>query len=377
MYSILAPELEEYRASCRAAAERDIAPLADDLDSGGFIPAELRAKLAGLGAFGLPFPGSVGGQDGSFLAWSVLHEEVGRVLPVVGLYFQTNTIVAGAILESGTPEQIAAWVPGLLSGEKSGFLAFTEPQTGTDTRMLSTRAERTAHGWRLNGQKRWISNARSADVGIVFARDPDNDISLFLVPCDRPGLEVGAQLEIMGLRGTELTDLYIDDLEVPLDHALGGTTGGKFATLKKVMPIGKLGMAALCVGLMQACLEESVRYARGREQQGHPIIDFQAIHRLIADMVALTEASRQMTHWAAVAKDQGHDAITELATTKLFVTNAALEVSRMAVSVHGVYGIARGAKVERMYRDARVFELLEGTSEVQRELVMRAVRDIA
>ena len=142
------------------------------------------------------------------------------------------------------------------------------------------------------------------------------------------------------------------------------------------MPIGKIGICAVCVGLMQSCLEEATRYARQRVQQGHPIIDFQAIHYLIAEMVAALEASRQMVYWAATCKDQGADAITELATTKLFVTNAAIRVARMAVSVHGVYGIAKGAVVERLLRDVQVFELFEGPSEIQREMVMRAVRDI-
>ena len=376
MHSTLSPELEEFRAACRAAAEQHFEPHAAAVDGGDFIPVELRARLAELGAFGLPFPSSVGGGDGTFLAWSVMLEEIARVMPVLGLYLQTNTIVAGAIMQSGTPEQVDEWVPSLLSGERSGFLAFTEPQTGSDTRMMTTRAERAPGGWKITGQKRWISNARSADIGIVFARDPDGDVSLFLVPTDRKGFEVGAQIPVMGLRGTELTDLYLDGVEVSDDSLMGGGTGGQFLTLKKVMPIGKVGMAAMCVGLMQRCLEESVRYARDRQAQGHAIIEFQAIHRLIADMVSLTEASRQMAYWGATCKDQGSDAITELATTKLFTTNAAMDVTSMAVSVHGVYGIAQGAVVERLYRDARVFELLEGPSEVQRELVMRAVREI-
>lgn len=377
MHSTLTPELEEFRQVSRAAAERNFRKYAEMVDRGESIPHEVGPLLAEMGAYGLPFPAAVGGGDGTYLAWALIHEGIGRVLPALGLHFQVNTLVAGALLESGTPEQIDQWVPALLRGEKSAFLAFTEPQTGSDVNMLTTRAERIkGGGWRLTGQKRWISNARSADVGIVFAKDPADDLSLFLVTTDAPGFSVGAQMPIMGLRGTELTDVYLDGVEVPDENVLGGGTGGQFATLRKVMPIGKIGMCALCVGLMETCLEESVRYAREREQQGHPIIDFQAIHHLIAEMVSHLEASRQLTYWAATCKDQGSDAITELATAKLFVTNATLKVARMAVSVHGVYGIAEGMIVERLFRDAQIFELLEGTSEVHRELVMRAVRDI-
>lgn len=376
MHSTLPPELEAFRESCRGFAERHLTPLAEAADREEPIPDSIRPGLAEIGAFGLPYPEEIGGGGGTHLAWAVLHEELARVMPVIGLYFQVNTIVAGAIQRSGTPAQVKEWVPKLLDGTAKGFLAFTEPQTGTDTKMLTTRAERTDEGWRITGQKMWISGARSAHIGIVFAKDPDGDLSLFLVPTDRPGFDPGNQLDIHGMRGTELSDLSLDGVEVPADNLLGGATGGQFETLRKVMPIGKLGMCAIGVGIMQRCLEESVRYARERQQQGHPIIDFQAIHYLIAEMVAALEASRQLTYWAATCKDQGSDAINELATAKLFVTTQAVRVARMAVSVHGVYGIAQGAVVERFVRDAQVLELLEGTSEVQRELVMKAVRSI-
>jgi alkylation response protein AidB-like acyl-CoA dehydrogenase len=372
----LSPELEAFRRSCRTAAERHFRPLAAAADAGEIIPSRVRSVLAEMGAFGLPYPAHVGGGDGSFLAWSVLQQEVARVMPVLGIYLQVNTLVAGILLDAGSPEQIAAWVPALLSGEKTGFLAFTEPQTGSDINMLTTRATRVDGGWSISGKKMWISNAASAAVGVVFAKDPDGGLSLFLVPTATPGFRVGSRIEIMGLRGTELNELDFDNVIVPEASLLGGKTGGRSSVLRKVMPIGKIGICSVCVGLMQAALEEAVRYARQRVQQGHPIIDFQAIHYLIAEMVSLLEASRQLTHWAATCKDQGSDAITELATTKLFVTNAALKVARMAVSVHGVYGIAKGAVVERLLRDVQILELFEGPSEIQRELVMRAVKDM-
>ena len=377
MHSTLPEEIEAFRMSVRRMAERHFAELAPRVDAGEMIPDSVRPLLAEIGAFGLPFPGEVGGGDGSFIAWAVLQEEIGRVMPVLGIYLQVNLLVAGILLESATPEQVRQWVPSLLDGSKTGFMAFTEPQTGSDIKMMTTRATRVDGGWSISGNKLWISNAASASMGVVYARDPDDGLSMFLVPTDAPGFHVGERIEIMGLRGTELNALEFDNVLVPEENLLGGKTGIKTTVLRKVMPIGKIGICAVCVGLMQACLEEATRYARQREQQGHPIIDFQAIHYLIAEMVAALEASRQMVYWAASCKDQGADAITELATTKLFVTNAALRVARMAVSVHGVYGIAKGAVVERLLRDVQVFELFEGPSEVQREMVMRAVRDIA
>lgn len=372
MHSILPAELEEFRASCRGLAERHFRELIPKMDREREFPHEARPVLAEMGAYGLPFSADLGGGGGSWLAWAILHEEVARVLPALGIHFQVNTVVTGALLDAATPEQIERWVPSLVRGEKVGFFAFTEPDTGSDPGRLTTRAERTEHGWRITGQKRWITNAQFADVGVVFAKDPDGDVSLFLVPTDSPEVHAGYHTPMLGLRGTGLADLYLDGVEIPHDHLLG-TAGGRFKTLKKCMTIGKLGLSAMSVGIMQASLEEAVRYARQREQRGHPIIEFQAIHHLIAEMTSRLEASRQLLYWAATCKDQGAEAIPEVASAKLFITQTATDVTRMAVSVHGVYGISEESPVERMFRDAKMYELLEGTSEVQRELVMRAV----
>ena len=375
MHSTLPPELEQFRASCRGIAERHFRPLIDQMDHERTFPHEARPVLAEMGAYGLPFSGEVGGGDGSWLAWAILHEEVARVLPALGIHFQVNTVVVGALLECATEEQIQRWVPQLLSGEKVAFFAFTEPDTGSDPGMLRTRAEKTDGGWRITGQKRWITNARFADIGVVFARDPEGDVSLFLVPADDPAIQAGEHTPMLGLRGTGLADLYIDGVEIPEDHLMG-SMGGRFQTLKNAMTIGKLGLSAMSVGIMGSALVEAVTYARNRQQRGHPIIDFQAIHHLIAEMVSRLEASRQLLYWAAASKDQGAEAIAEMATAKLFITQTATDVARMAVSVHGVYGISEETPVERMFRDAKMYELLEGTSEIQRELVMQAVGDI-
>jgi alkylation response protein AidB-like acyl-CoA dehydrogenase len=372
MHSTLPTELEQFRSAVRQSAERHFRPLVPVMDRERRFPHEARAVLAEIGAYGLPFAASYGGGGGSWLAWAVLHEEVARVLPALGIHFQVNTVVAGALLDCGTEEQITRWVPPLLRGEKVAFFAFTEPDTGSDPGMLRTRADKVDAGWRITGQKRWITNACHADVGVVFAKDPTGDVSLFLVPTSEGNLRVGEPAPLLGLRGTGLADLYLDDVEVPEDHLLG-TMGGRFETLKRAMTIGKLGLSAMSVGIMQAALEEAVRYARTRQQRGHPIIEFQAIHHLIAEMVSRLEASRQLLYWAATCKDQGTDVIAEIASAKLFITQTAVDVTRMAVSVHGVYGINEETPVERMFRDAKMYELLEGTSEVQRELVMRAV----
>lgn len=373
MHSTLGANLDEFRAACRGRAQRHFTPLVPVMDGERRFPAEARPVLSDMGAYGLPFDTSLGGQGGSWLAWAILHEEVARVLPALGIHFQVNTVVAGAFLDCATPEQIDRTVPSLLRGDKIAFFAFTEPGTGSDPSLLATRAERVPGGWRISGQKRFITNATHADLGVVFARDPEGDVSLFLIPEGAEGVHAGPATGMLGLRGTGLADLSLDGVEVPEDHRLGNGSG-RFTTLKRAMTIGKLGLSAMSVGIMSAALDESVAYANQREQRGHPIIEFQAIHHLLAEMVSRTEASRQLLYWAATCKDEGAEAVAEVASAKLFITQTAVDVCRMAMSVHGVYGIAEGMPVERMFRDAKMYELLEGSSEVQRELVMRAVR---
>lgn len=376
MHSTLPPEIEEFRQTCRRTAEKHFRPLIDQMDQRYEFPQEVRPVLAELGAYGLPYPVEIGGGGASWLAWAIVHEESARVLPAVVGHAGVNTIVAGTILDAGTEEQVQRWVPPLLRGEVTGFFAFTEPDTGSDPSMLRTRATRTTSGWRIDGHKAWITNARYADIGVVFAKDPDGDVSLFLVPNADERVSAAAPTKMLGLRGTGLADLHLDGVEVPEDHLLG-TSGGQFKTLKRSMTTGKLALAAQSVGIMQAALEEAVRYARQREQQGHPIIDFQAIRHLIAEMVSRIEASRQMLYWAATCKDErGSDTIFEVSSTKLFVTQTAVDVVRMGLNVHGVYGISEDTPIERMFRDAKMYELLEGSSEVQREIVGRAVHDI-
>ncbi|MFQ5516244.1 MAG: acyl-CoA dehydrogenase family protein [Acidimicrobiia bacterium] len=376
VHSTLSTELEEFRSSCAGTAERHFRPLIDKMDRERVFPHEARPVLAEMGAYGLPFPSALGGGDGSWLAWAILHEEVARVLPALGIHFQVNTVVAGALMECATDEQIERWVPPLLKGDKVAFFAFTEPDTGSDPALLRTKAEKTDGGWRISGQKRWITNARFADIGVVFARDPGGDVSLFLVPTDDPAVHAGDHTPMLGLRGTGLADMYLDGVEIPDDHLMG-SMGGRFQTLKNAMTIGKLGLSSMSVGIMGAALTEAVRYGRNRVQRGHPIIEFQAIHHLLAEMVSRTEACRQLLYWAATSKDQGSGAIPEMASAKLFISQTAVDVTRMAVSVHGVYGISEETPVERMFRDAKMYELLEGSSEVQRELVMRAVTDVS
>jgi len=205
---------------------------------------------------------------------------------------------------------------------------------------------------------------------LIFAKDDDGDISLFLVEADRKGFSTDKKMDKLGLRGTELSDVILDDVRIPKENLLGGK-GGKFDALKDAMTIGKMCLSAQCVGLMQASLDEAIRYSMHRMHFDEPIFDLQAIHWLLAEMASQLEASRWLTYRAAFLKDQGMDTIKDMAITKLFVTQIAVDVCRWGMQVHGAYGISKEYKIERLYRDAKMYELLEGTSEIQRELIVK------
>jgi len=235
--------------------------------------------------------------------------------------------------------------------------------------MLKTVAKEVKDGYIINGVKRFITNAPWADVMCVFAK-LEGDISLFFIEANRKGFSTGPKMDKLGLRGTDLSDVFLEDVHVPKDHLMGGK-GGKFDALKDAMTIGKMCLSAQCVGLMQASLEEAIKYSVHRMHFDEPIFNLQAIHWLLAEMASRLEASRWLTYRAAFLKDQGQDTIKDMAITKLFVTSTAVDVCRWGMQVHGAYGISKEYKIERLFRDAKMYELLEGTSEIQRELIVK------
>ena len=365
----LTQQQEMFQKSVRRFAEAELTPLVDTMDVQNDFPHEIRPKLAEMNLFGIPFDPKYGGAGSDHVSVVLALEEIAKVLASIAIHIQLQLVVNDRFNKLATEDQKMEWMPQICDAKKVGCFGFTEPDTGSNPKMIKTTAVEVDDGFIINGTKRFITSAPWADVMCVFAK-LEGDISLFFVEADRPGFSTSKKMDKLGLRGTDLSDVIFEDVKVPADHLMGGK-GGKFDALKDAMTIGKLCLSAQCVGLMQASLEEAIKYSMTRMHFDEPIFDLQAIHWLLGEMAARLEASRWLTYRAAFLKDRGMDTIKDMAITKLFVTSTAVDVCRFGMQVHGAYGISKEYKIERLFRDAKMYELLEGTSEIQRELIVK------
>lgn len=365
----------------REFAEKELAPIEHKIEEENMVPMDIRRKLGELGLYGLPFPTEYGGVGAGWLTAIMATEELSRVCAAAGMVCGVQTLASEAIYSFGTEEQKRKYLPQLLSGEKMGCFAFTEPGTGSDPKALVTKAEQVGDKFILNGQKRFISNAPLADIALIFARDGDG-VSLFLIEDAKntPGFSTGKPEDFMGVKGNVVSDIFLDNVEVPAENVIG-PRGKAMRILMSVIAAGKLYLCAEAMGIMQAAIEESVRYAKDKIVRGRPLSDMQFIYGMIAEMQTKLEASRWLTYSVAYLKDQGKDILKESAIAKLFVSDAVVDVTRKAVQIHGSYGYSKEYKVERLYRDAKAFELVEGTSEIQKSiigpLVVRELAEVA
>ncbi len=356
-------------------AEERLAPRAAEVDRSHEFPWPNVRAMATLGLLGLTVPLEYGGAGASSLAYAVACEEVARgCASTATIMVANNSLAAAPILHWGTAEQRGQWLPPLAQGRMLGAFALTEPQAGSDAAALRTTAQREGDGWVLNGLKAFCTLGNVADVVVLFATaDPDaprRGITAFLVPKGTRGFTPGEPEAKMGLHGSPTCPLALEDCFVPDTHRLGGVGEGlrvAFSTLDG----GRVAVAAMAVGVARAALEASLGYARGRRQFGRPIADFEAIQFMLADMATALEASRLLVHRAARIKDLGGDLSAEAAMAKLYATERATEICLKAVQIHGGYGYIRDYPVERYLRDTRVFELFEGTSEIQRMVIAR------
>jgi acyl-CoA dehydrogenase len=335
-----------------------------------------------MGLYGFAIPEQYGGLGLPLSQEVRLVFELGYTTPALRSMFGTNNGIAGHVLiEGGTEEQKNEWLPKLASGEITASFALTEADAGSDPSGLATTARRTETGeWVLNGSKRYITNAPIADVFMVFARtNPDGPaqrgITTFLVHKDTPGLSVGPKDPKMGQFGAWTSDVYLDDVTVPNSSVVGGADGVDrgFITAMRCLAHGRAHIAAMCVGMAERLVDESVRFAREREQGGHPIGTFQLIQGLIADSVTDYRAGRALVQAAAATYDDGSDTVVGPSTAKYFASEMVGRVADRAVQIHGGAGYMRGVAVERFYRDARLFRIYEGTSQIQQVIIARGV----
>ena len=373
----LSPQHVEIRRSVREFAERRIAPVADDFERRAEYPPDIIREAASLGLLGVPYPEEDGGTGLDSLAYAITIEELARVSGSVALIVSAHTSLGCyPIFIAGTAEQKERFLRPLASGEKLGAYGLTEPGAGSDSRGTRTRAHRDGESWILNGGKRFITNAGVADTYIVTAvtdRSAESGkISAFIVEAGTPGFTIGRLEEKMGLHASQTGELLFGDCRIPASNLLGEEGEGDKLFLK-TLDGGRIGIGAMALGLAQAAFEAASSYAQEREQFGRAIAKFQGVAFKIADMATRIDAARLLVYRAAWLKDEGRPFTTEAAMAKLFASEVARDVTNDAVQVHGGYGYIAEYKVERYLRDAKLTEIGEGTSEIQRLVIARNV----
>ena len=362
------------RDRARRFAEEELAPVAHEYDEREQFPQEQFRRAVDQGFFDLLAPPEHGGQGTDTVSYSLVVEELSRGMPAFGVPVSVhNSLVCYPIARLGAPEQRERFLPRLASGELLGGFALTEPGSGSDASAMRTTARKVDGGWLLSGHKTFVSMGASGGLFIVMAvTDPDakrsRSISALLVERGMPGFTTGERVSKMGMRATDTTELLFEDVYVP-DANLLGERGDGFKVALSSLDGGRIGIAAQALGIAQAALDESAAYALRREQFDEPIINFQAVQFKLSDMATEIEAARLLTLQAAVLKDAGRPIIKEAAMAKLVASQTAVRATDMAVQIHGGYGYLKGAAVERLYRDAKVTEIYEGTSEIQRTVI--------
>ena len=357
----------------REFAEKEVKPLAAEVDESERFPIETVEKMAKLGIMGIPFPTEYGGAGGDNQLYTMAVEELSRVCATTGVIVSAHTSLCCApIMENGTPEQKAKYLPKLCSGEWIGAFGLTEPNAGTDASAQQTMAVKEGDHYVLNGNKIFITNAAHAHVYIIMAMTDKSKgtrgISAFIVERDFPGFSIGKKEKKMGIRGSATCELIMENCIVPAENLLG-QEGKGFSIAMKTLDGGRIGIASQALGIAQGAMDETVKYVKERKQFGKAIGQFQNTQFQLADLQTRIEAARLLVRKAAYKKDMKLPYAADAAMAKLFAAETAMDMTTKAVQFHGGYGYTREYPVERMMRDAKITEIYEGTSEVQRMVI--------
>lgn len=363
------------RQMVREFAEKELAPVAAELDREEKFPTEIIEKMARLDLFALPFSEAYGGTGDGYLAYAVAVEEISRACASTGITYAAHcSIGTGPIYLFGTEEQKKRWVVPCARGEMLAAFGLTEPEAGSDAGGTRTTAVLDGDEWVINGNKCFITNASRADVTVITAvTEPGlgtRGISAFIVPTGTPGFKVSPPYKKLGLRASDTAEIVLEDLRVPQENLLGKRSEG-FKQFMAVLDGGRISIGALSVGIAQACLDAALAYAKERRQFGRPISGFQAIRFKLADMATSVELARLAVYRAAWLKDRGLPFTRESAMAKLFASETAVRAALEAVQIFGGYGYTTDYPVERYLRDAKLMEIGEGTSEIQRLVIAR------
>lgn len=365
------------RRTVRKFAEERLVPAAVEMDEKAEFPAKLAEEMAALQYFGLEIPAAYAGAGLDSVSYAIVIEEISKASGAMGLCISVhNSVSTFPVYEFGNESQRQKFLVPMAKGEKIGTFCLTEPNAGSDASSIETTAVRDGDGYILNGSKIFVTNGGVSGLNLIFAiTNPSKggrEYSVFVVESEREGLEKGAQEDLMGMRGNPVCPIVLNDCRVPRQNLLGGEGQGMKIALS-TLEGGRIGIGSQALGIAQACLEASIKYARERYQFGKPIADFGAIQGFLADMATRVEAARLLILRASSLRDRKMPHSRESAMAKLFASETAVEAARIGLQIHGGYGYSKAYPIERYYRDAKVCEIYEGTSEVQRIVIARSV----
>lgn len=369
----LTEEQRLVRDTARDFAQREIAPKAAEIDKSGRWPGEIVAKMGELGFMGVAIPPEYGGAGLDSLTYALVMEEISAACASSGVILSVNnSLFCDPLYKFGTEAQKTDILTACASGEKLGCFGLTEPMSGSDAQTMATQAEKTAAGWVINGAKNWITNGPHADVILVFAVTDRSGGKVrhtaFVVPKGTPGFTQAPPDHKLGIHGAHSCTVFFEGCEVP-DSAVVGNVGEGFKVAMATLDGGRIGIASQALGIARAALDTSVAYAKERKSFGVPIANHQAIQFMLADMATELDAARLLTWRAATMKDSGVRHSMQSAEAKLYASEVATRVAHKAIQIHGGYGYSTEFPVERHYRDARITEIYEGTSEIQRIVI--------
>lgn len=373
----LTAEQQALQDLIREFARRSIAPVARELEQSGRYPDDIVAEMKTMGLFGMLVPEPYGGIGLDAVSYSIVFEELAKAWMGVAGILGTHSMACRIIATNGTEEQKRRWLPAMASGEVRSGLALTEPSAGSDLQNITTTARREHDQYVINGAKTWITNARRARVLPVLVKTDESaqprhrGISLLLVESGTPGFTVGNDIPKLGYRGPESSEIFFVECRVPVENLVGGAEGLGLQQALSALEFGRCNIAGRAVGVAQAALDMALSYARERHAFGHPIGDFQAIQLKLAAMATEIEAARLLTRWAAAKLDSGRRADLETGMAKFFASEVALKATLESMRIHGGYGYSAELEVERLYRDAPLMAIGEGTNEILQTVIAK------
>lgn len=375
----LTQDQKDFQEAIRAFVDKEIIPVARDMEHSGEYPTAIVEHMKEMGLFGMTIPEEFGGLGVDMTTFSIVFEELSRGWMGVAGVLGSHSMACFIIAKNGTPEQKAKYLPELATGARRSGLGLTEPGAGTDLQGISTTATLDGDHYIVRGSKTWITNARHADpLPVLVKTDPKAEprhkgMSVLLIDAGTPGFTIGKDIPKMGYKGPESCEVILDEVRVPVENLLGGAEGRGMQQVLSALETGRLNIAARSVGIAARAYEEAVNYAKSRMAFGKSISEFQAIQLKIADMATDLQAARLLTYWAASEADQGKRVDLQTAQAKVFASEVAIQNSLRAMQVHGGYGYSTEYEIERLYRDAPLMSIGEGTNDIMRMVIAKQI----